>query len=148
MTRATDRYAAARARGLCVRCGQPSLARTRCEACRAAIAARDVERHRRDKAARRCVDCRADLSIFDTWPHVRCFECHARNRASSEAYNTTPQGRRRHRARMARLYADRRAAGVCVAGCGRPTDLARCEPCTALWKLNQVAYLDRKEAAC
>jgi len=147
-SRSTTRYHALRAAGLCPRCFKPNPGpRTRCPACTEATRASDRDRSAKLKAARRCVDCQADLSLFDGWAHVRCFECHQRNREATDRYHGSPQGVRRRRERMASLYHRRREAGLC-ARCEAPSpDRSICEACRPRVKAAQIAYLDRKEAA-
>lgn len=148
MSRGASRYHAARAAGICPRCLKSNPGpRSRCPACIEATKATDRRRAAALTAARRCVDCRADLSIFDGWVHVRCFECHERNAAAADRYYTAGPGRERRRARMAALYQARRAAKLC-ARCEAPSpDRSICDGCAPRVKAVQIAYLDRKEAA-
>jgi hypothetical protein len=150
MARGGNRYRAARAAGLCPRCFLPNPGPgSRCPACTEVYNANKRARDQRRKDAGRCIDCRADLTLFvrdQRWPHVRCFECHEVNRASTDRYNTTRGGRAKHRARMAALYRERRAAGQCVR-CKTPAPDRLCETCTPKVKAVQIAYLDRLEAA-
>lgn len=146
----TNRYRRDRAAGLCVRCRQPNAnGQSRCAACQEIVSAEDRRRAAEAKAARLCVDCRAGLLPAAEWSHVRCVECHERNRETTDAYNTSPRGRAKHRSRMAALYAGRRERGECVAGCGQPAMAsgARCEAHEQRLKLTRIAYLDRREAA-
>lgn len=148
-SRSSIRYHADLAAGICPRCRKPNDGpQSRCSSCVLALRAADKRRSAALKLARRCVDCRADLSMFGEWAHVRCFECHERNRSTTEVYNTTERGRQRHRKRMAALYQQRRASGLC-ARCEAPSpDRMVCDECLGKVKAARARYLDRKEAAC
>ena len=150
-SRGGNRYRAAKAAGLCPRCHGPLIGdRSRCLDCMEAVRAMKRASDARLKQDGRCVDCRAGLALFvrdQRWPHVRCPDCHERNRVITDRYYASREGRTKHRARMAALYQRRRQAGLCVR-CEAPSpDRSICEACRPRVKAAQIAYLDRKEAA-
>lgn len=102
-----------------------------------------AERREWRRSRRLCVRCEAGLTDEDG---VTCVDCTATLHAATTKYNHTAKGRATASRRVAGLYRRRRVAKLCVGGCGKTTERARCDECEADKKLVRADYLDRKEA--